>query len=244
MMKRPVISPRDLEALSAYLDGQLSAPERRKLESRLKESPDLQQELLALKRTRAILKAAPRRRAPRNFTLTPQMAGVRRGRRPVPAAFPALRLASALAMIFLALVVVGDLTARNAQPAMVAQSSQGNPNLWFGRGGGGGGGGGAEVGIQPQPQAEALVEQTPVLKEGPSIAVTPISPTATPAADAVALAPPAETEMSVQSDQPQETQPVQSIWGGPLLRILQVLLALLAVGAGLGAWLVKRSERF
>jgi hypothetical protein len=100
------------------------------------------------------------------------------------------------------------------------------------------------VGVQAQPQTEVLPEQAPAPKEGPSVEVTPLSPSATQAADAVALAPPAETEMSVLSDQPQEPQPVQSVWGGPLLRIFQILLALLAIGAGLGAWLVKRSERF
>ena len=48
-------------------------------------------------------------RAPRNFTLTPEMAGVRTRSRPAMTLFPAFRLASALSSLLFVLVVLGDL---------------------------------------------------------------------------------------------------------------------------------------
>ncbi len=69
------IPQNDYEALSAYLDNQLPARERSRLEARLQLDNDLRAELDALRRTRSILRAAPLVRAPRNFTLTPEMAG-------------------------------------------------------------------------------------------------------------------------------------------------------------------------
>src|SRR5512142_1758722 len=78
---RAQISNRDYEQLSAYIDGQLSPAERRKLEERLRARTDLQVALDEMNRTRSLLRSAPRRRAPRNFTLTPAMVGERGPRR-------------------------------------------------------------------------------------------------------------------------------------------------------------------
>lgn len=103
MMTR--ISNRDWEALSAYLDGQLSLKERDRLEARLKASADLQDALEQLRRTRSVLRSLPPVRAPRNFTLTPQM--VRARAAPSPA-YPIFRFASALAAVLLVLVLLGD----------------------------------------------------------------------------------------------------------------------------------------
>lgn len=110
-MKNPSLSPADLETLSAYLDGELSPKERLRLEVRLREGPDLRSALEGLQKTRAVLRSAPKMRAPRNFTLTPQMAGARALPRETLAArlYPALRLSSALASVLLLLVVAGEL---------------------------------------------------------------------------------------------------------------------------------------
>ena len=94
-MKSP--SSRDLELLSAYLDGQLSQSRRARLEIRIKADPALAGSLADLRQTRALLRRTPQRRAPRNFTLTPRMAGLRP---PVPRAVPVLSWASAVAMLF------------------------------------------------------------------------------------------------------------------------------------------------
>lgn len=102
------ISTREWEALSAYLDKQLSARERSRLEAKLRESSELRQALQELQRVRTFLRSQPKMRAPRNFTLTPEMVGMRR--RPVQRsrAYPVFRLASVLATILFVLVLVGD----------------------------------------------------------------------------------------------------------------------------------------
>ena len=100
------ISPSEWEALSSYLDNQLSERERTRLEARLKAEPELRQALEDLRRTRVILRSQARLRAPRNFTLTPATAGVRARRFGLFAGWVAspvatLRLASALAAMAL-----------------------------------------------------------------------------------------------------------------------------------------------
>ena len=75
---------RDVEQLSAYLDGQLSQAEKTRLETRLQSDPALAATLADLRQARSILRRTPRRRSPRNFTLTPKMAGIKP---PVPRSF-------------------------------------------------------------------------------------------------------------------------------------------------------------
>ena len=105
------LSPRDWEILSAYLDRQLKPKEVAALEIRLSADPDLSGALGELQRTRDALRSLPRLRAPRNFTLTPQMVGQSVAWRPRAASrlAPVFGFASALAAFLLILVVVGDL---------------------------------------------------------------------------------------------------------------------------------------
>ena len=96
------LTPQDWETISAYLDGQLSEKEKRQVQDLIALRPELKQGLEDLRRTRAVLRAAPRRRAPRNFTLTPEMAQKARPR------FrwgwtPSFSFASAMAAILLVL---------------------------------------------------------------------------------------------------------------------------------------------
>ena len=60
-------SSRDLEQLSAYLDGQLSRSDRSRLEARIHSDPAFASALEELRQTRALLRHTPQRRAPRNF---------------------------------------------------------------------------------------------------------------------------------------------------------------------------------
>lgn len=87
---------RDLELLSAYLDGELKPSDSTKLEIRLKTDPELASVLGDLRATRTLLRRLPSRKAPRNFTLTRKMAGQNP---PLPRSFPAFRLATALATL-------------------------------------------------------------------------------------------------------------------------------------------------
>jgi anti-sigma factor RsiW len=99
------IKSRDWEALSAYLDGQLSNREHTRLETRLRSEPELQVALEELQQTRGVLRSLPKLRVPRNFTLTPEMVGLKRD---TPRMIPVLSFASVLAMILLVFVVIGD----------------------------------------------------------------------------------------------------------------------------------------
>ncbi len=102
------ISRRDWEKLSAYTDGQLSAEERTRIETRLKRDPILRQALDDLHLTRAAVKSLPHLQAPRNFTLTPKMAGRRERKFRALNLFSTFRLASVLSTVLLVLVVLGD----------------------------------------------------------------------------------------------------------------------------------------
>ncbi len=105
------LSPRDWELLSAYLDRQLKPKQVSSLEARLSGDPVLSAALGELQRTRDALRSLPKMRAPRNFTLTPQMVGQRSPlrSRPVTRLAPIFGFASALATFLLVLVVIGDL---------------------------------------------------------------------------------------------------------------------------------------
>ncbi len=86
----------DIEQISAYLDGQLDQSQKTRLVARIVKDPDLAEALEQLRQVRALLQQTPHRRSPRNFTLTPKMAGIRP---PVPRVVPALSWASAIAML-------------------------------------------------------------------------------------------------------------------------------------------------
>lgn len=117
-MSKRKISSRDLELLSAYLDGQLSSKDTAHLETRLWEDEALRNALDELDRTRTMLRSLPRKRAPRNFTLSAEYVQQRSSSR----LYPIFGFASALAAVLLLAVLLGDLfglvfpTAEVAQP--------------------------------------------------------------------------------------------------------------------------------
>lgn len=100
-------SYRDLEILSAYLDGQLSASENKRLETRLKSDPSLRSALDELGCTRNLFRRLPHRRSPRNFMLTPKMVGLRP---PMPHLYPVFRLAATIATLLLIFTFAANLT--------------------------------------------------------------------------------------------------------------------------------------
>ena len=115
------ITFRDVEQLSASLDGQLSQAEKMRLEARIQLDPALSATLLDLQQARAILRRTPTRRLPRNFTLTPRMAGIRP---PIPRLVPVFSWASAVAMLLFVLTLgtnlLGRLSIGASAPMMVA----------------------------------------------------------------------------------------------------------------------------
>ncbi len=168
---------RDVERLSAYLDGELSQAERARLESRLARDAGLSAALDELRATRALLRRTPRRRAPRSFILTPKMASLRP---PLPRAVPVLRWATAVATLLLFVTFAGNLLGPIALGAQAPAPQEMAPAY-----GGGVGGGPAEteaaaeaadkgliaedtstpaanVLLAPAPAAEATLEATPM----------------------------------------------------------------------------------
>lgn len=105
-MKDQSIKKKDWVLLSVYLDGELRDQERDKLETRLNAEPSLAQALNHLKKTRVVLRSSPKIRAPRHFTLTPELVGIKR---PQARMYPTFRLASVLASLMLMIVMVGDV---------------------------------------------------------------------------------------------------------------------------------------
>jgi anti-sigma factor RsiW len=280
------ITMRDWEALSAYLDNQLKTKDRLRLESRLNHDPELRSALEELRRTRLVLRSQPPLRAPRNFTLTPEMAGVRSGVRPgaspLSGSYPVLRLASVLATIFFVLITVGELAVRTVAPAPLTVAVSRDQAVAQPFGMGGGSGGGSDVPPAPAPAAaEAPAMEAPApteaeameafsLPEEPApeqegelrlmgtpapaqkaVEVTPLAPENAPAPTAAAeLAEPPAAEAAqpvenVASAEPAESEIAPAGWqsGLPLLRILQILLALLAIGAGAAALYLRRTAR-
>jgi anti-sigma factor RsiW len=130
------MKPQDFDRLSAYIDDQLSPAEKAALEQRLGREPELRSALSELRLTVTALRALPPVKPPRNFTLTPAMAGLPDRGRPQPrrSLFGTLRLAASLSALALAVVAGGDFAATqgllgNAAPAQeivfTAESSTG-----------------------------------------------------------------------------------------------------------------------
>lgn len=95
---------RDLKQLSAYLDGELNPKESARLETRLKADPHLQEALRDLDGTRKLLRSLPQVRPPRNFTLSPEMAGIQQRR----SLYPIFRFATVVAAVALVVLVGAD----------------------------------------------------------------------------------------------------------------------------------------
>lgn len=69
-MKDNKLSSKEWELISAYLDNELNAQEKARVEERIKTQSEYQEAVNGLRRTKAILQKAPVRKVPRNFTLT------------------------------------------------------------------------------------------------------------------------------------------------------------------------------
>lgn len=126
------LNPRDIEQISAYLDGELNLKEKGRLEGRLKVEPELRRELRELGETRSMLRSLPRQRAPRNFTLSPAMVGARRKTGfDIFRLTPALSLSSVLATLLLALVLLGDYLTGGLRPVMQVAEAPAMESLAF-----------------------------------------------------------------------------------------------------------------
>lgn len=110
--QRP-LNDRDLELLSSYLDGELTAAERSELETRLNREPDLRRELASLRQTVALIQQTRPIRALRDFTLTPAMV-----RPPRVLFFPATVTFSALSAVAAFVLVMAGVVLLNLGPTL------------------------------------------------------------------------------------------------------------------------------
>ncbi len=103
--RKTTADERRQEALSAYLDGELSAVDQARLQRDLAQDAALRAELEALRRTVVLVKSAPVVPLPRSFTLDPAAYGRVAPRRLY--LYPALRAATAVATLAFVFVLLG-----------------------------------------------------------------------------------------------------------------------------------------
>lgn len=114
------ISPKEWILLSSYLDDELNPREKARVEARLQAEAELRDALESLRRTKEVLRRAPVRRAPRNFTLPASMAQARPS--PTLRLVPALRLSSAVAALAAVFLMVSTLMGGFSFGAQMAAS--------------------------------------------------------------------------------------------------------------------------
>lgn len=147
---------REIENLSAYLDGQLNASETARVESRLKSDPELVSVLSELRAARSLLRKLPARKAPRNFTLTRKMVGLKP---PLPRTYPLFRLATTFATVLFILSF-----SVNALSPYITFGASATP--FFGIGGGGGGDAAAMEEAPAATEEATMMEMAPAATEG------------------------------------------------------------------------------
>ena len=194
------LSFRDVELLSAYIDGALRPTDSARLEARLKSDPNLRAVMDDLRAARGVLRKLPPRKSPRNFTLTPKMAGIKP---PVPRTYPVLRFASALATLLLLFTfAINGITL----PIAFGASAPATESYALGAGGG-----------------EAMDEALPA---EPAIQLLPLSTPepagATRIAETATLEPLPKGFAQEQADQ-DSARPIPSTWQAGLLIVALVL---------------------
>lgn len=166
----------DLELLSAYIDGQLSAPDRAALEQRLEREPALNAALDDLRATVGLLRQLPPARPPRSFTLDAQAVAPRRAW-----AFPWGQFASGLIAVALVVVFGFALTRTVSQSNLASAPSSAQMEA---------------AGVTAAPAAEAPI----------GAGAAALAPTAAPAADTAPMAAAAPTSApAAATAEPQAT---------------------------------------
>jgi anti-sigma factor RsiW len=226
------MNPRDLELLSAYLDGGLNPSDSARLESRLASDESLRAALDNLRATRSLLRQLPSRRAPHNFTLTPQMAGIKP---PTPRAVPVFRFATAIAtFLFVITFVINGLISLSAPSLAAAPAPSANsaaaplpaaqaPALPF-------------APIAPtEASSPRLMSAAPMTTEVPMSSGAGLAPktteTSTPEIIAKSIPP------QVEHGQPIHTQNESSV---PF--DFEIFFGILALGFGITTWILPRNN--
>jgi len=246
----------DLKILTAYLDGSLKGNKRERFNDRLSREPELRQWLDNLRQTRTILGQLPRIKAPRNFTLSPEMVSVR-SRKRQPLVMP-LRVASSLAAVLLVVLLGAEYLFAGGQlsnramleaPRMESASEEmeeaaPEPLIQWGDPSAEGKGGGAT--ISEAPMVDSAAPEAEIDEEQEAPPAEKQIPQEVSEADAAA-----ERDMilGINPDQAGEVidrnVPPPAVEESPvnwqkLFRLTQVGLAILAIGGGLTLLILRR----
>ena len=252
----------ELNKLSAYLDNALSPRQTRKLEARLAVDPELQEKLDKLRRTKLTLGHLTRLRAPRNFTLTPDMVSVRKPRKqPLQTT---LRLASALAAVLLVVLFGAEFILREIRPpqmleaeapvmeaARVADEATPEPLIQWGFPGGQAGGMGGDPSAMEEPmlEMEAMPEEAPetdpLPEEQPEIQAEEAEELpAAKGGDLILGINPDQAGEIIDRSEPAAAQPESEPFPWPeILQWVQIALAVIAVGGGLALLILRTRTR-
>ncbi len=169
----------DIEKLSSLLDERLPAGETQRLRARLEQEPNLRADLENLRQARALLRQLPQRRAPRNFTLSRQMAGLRA---PTPRLFPLFQWASALTAIFFLFSLGLNWQSASAPAAEAPMLAAAAP---------------AEA-LPAETETPPLAALAPAATSDPGAELRSLAPEAT----SVKMAPPADTQNGLPAASP------------------------------------------
>jgi anti-sigma factor RsiW len=210
-------NPREIEQLSSYLDGQLNPSDSARLESRIAVDLELASVLNDLRAARGILRKMPTRKAPRNFTLTRKMVGLKP---PLPSSYSFFRFATAIATFLLFLTFAANLLPGGGFGAAAPVQSSAFCN-------GCGGGGLAATEAPAATQAPAV--EAPALEMAPD-SIEP-QPSANSDATRIGEAPTADAplpkiptgESGIPQDQPQDKAEPESVIPGAWQLILLVI---------------------
>lgn len=225
---------RDIEQLSSYLDGQLSPSESARVESRISSDPELASAYNDISSARGILRKLPARKAPRNFTLTRQMVGLKP---PLPRSYSAFRFSTAFAAFLLMLTFAANVVVpRISFGAAAPQEALGI--------GGGGSGGACEPPSCTPPALAPLATEAPLAASELAAPATeaPLATNADAAREVVTPTPEVSTAKetvteSVSQDQSQAKREaiVPLVW--------QIVLLIVGSVSALIAFVMSRNAR-
>jgi hypothetical protein len=234
---------RDIEQLSSYLDGQLSSSESKRLESRLASDPELASAFNDMRAARGILRKLPSRKAPRNFTLTRQMVGLKP---PLPRSYSFFRFSTAFATVLLVLTLAANSILPNIHFGAGAPLAASAPQGAYGLGGGGGGGNP----VEPSFATEAPAATEAPMAAAPSVEMA-VAPTETlPATNAdsarVVETPTVEASTAKEAgtpSEPQEQPQAGEEREAPVPVSLQIVLLVLGLVSGVVMLVMYRSAK-
>ena len=250
------LSFKEYQLLSAYMDGRTSTREKARVEAMLADDADFKQAYNEFTRLKKMMKAVPRVKAPRNFTLSAAMAPQKPQRFFLAPALNYAALVTAILFVFLfagsrlalpfsakqaeapqAMVLSASDESAVAAPTSVPMITWGHVGMVGGKGGGAGGsglGGGPSIAVAPE---NGVVTPEPMLQGTQS--PQQLTPEPTGDASQIILGIPDQSVRGKElagANAPTESQPLVVNW----LLAGEIGLAVLAVGFAVAAFLLRK----